>query len=91
MRLREPDQRGQALRGPARRRPARRRPRPEGDRLTVAVTDDGRGGATVGHGSGLVGLRQRVTSVDGDLHVRSPAGQGTTVTISLPMRPRRTR
>ena len=66
-------------------------PGPDGERLAVAVTDDGRGGAVVGHGSGLTGLRQRATSVDGELHVDSPLGGGTTVSISLPMRPRRTR
>ncbi len=64
---------------------------PGGERLTATVTDDGRGGAVVGHGSGLTGLRQRVTSVDGELHVDSPVGGGTTVSISLPVRPRRTR
>lgn len=66
-------------------------PRPDGERLTVSVADDGRGGAAVGGGSGLIGLRQRVTSVDGELHVHSPIGGGTTVTITLPMRPGRTR
>lgn len=65
-------------------------PATDGERLWVTVADDGRGGAAVGHGTGLTGLRQRVTSVDGELHVHSPLGGGTTVTISLPMRPGRT-
>ncbi|MDO5740144.1 MAG: sensor histidine kinase [Ornithinimicrobium sp.] len=60
-----------------------------GDRLAITVTDDGRGGAIEGAGSGLTGLRQRVASVDGDLHVQSPVGGGTTVSITLPLRGRR--
>ena len=59
-----------------------------GERLAVTVTDDGTGGAVVGAGSGLTGLRQRVASVDGDLHVHSPRGGGTTVAITLPLRRR---
>ncbi|GGK55973.1 sensor histidine kinase [Ornithinimicrobium pekingense] len=66
-------------------------PGPAGEQLSVIVTDDGRGGAVVGHGTGLTGLRQRVTSVDGDLQVSSPPGHGTTLAITLPMRPGRTR
>lgn len=66
-------------------------PGPAGDLLTVTVSDDGRGGATLGHGTGLTGLRQRVASVDGDLQVHSPPGHGTTLAITLPMRPGRTR
>ncbi|WP_151523830.1 sensor histidine kinase [Serinicoccus kebangsaanensis] len=62
-----------------------------GDLLTVSVTDDGAGGALVGAGSGLTGLRQRVGAVDGQLHVHSPVGAGTTVAITLPLRERTTR
>ncbi|MGO0575742.1 sensor histidine kinase [Ornithinimicrobium panacihumi] len=61
----------------------------QGDRLAITVTDDGAGGAVVGAGSGLTGLKQRVASVDGDLHVHSPVGGGTTVAITLPVRGRR--
>ncbi|MEU4625799.1 histidine kinase [Actinoplanes sp. NPDC023801] len=56
-----------------------------GDRLRVAVTDDGRGGATLGAGgTGLRGLAQRAASVDGTLTVLSPAGGPTTITVELP-------
>nr|WP_161600171.1 hypothetical protein [Serinicoccus marinus] len=55
------------------------------------MTDDGDGGAVVGGGSGLTGLRQRVGAVDGQLHVHSPVGSGTTVAITLPLRERTTR
>lgn len=64
---------------------------PAGEQLSVVVGDDGRGGAALGRGTGLTGLRQRVASVDGELHVDSPPGAGTTLSITLPMRPGRTR
>ncbi|WP_139719213.1 sensor histidine kinase [Serinicoccus chungangensis] len=62
-----------------------------GDLLAITVTDDGSGGAVVGGGSGLTGLRQRVGAVDGELHVHSPVGTGTTVAITLPLRTREPR
>ncbi|PTM93767.1 sensor histidine kinase [Streptomyces sp. VMFN-G11Ma] len=52
--------------------------------LRLRVTDDGRGGATVGAGSGLTGLVQRVRTVDGTLDITSPQGGPTSVTVSLP-------
>jgi signal transduction histidine kinase len=55
-----------------------------GDRLVVEVRDDGRGGATVGAGTGLVGLRDRVTALGGSLHVVSPEGGPTTLLAELP-------
>ena len=54
-------------------------------RLTVSVTDDGRGGADAGRGSGLRGLADRVGALGGSLAVDSPAGAGTTVTALLPL------
>ena len=54
--------------------------------LAVRVTDDGRGGATLSGGSGLQGLAQRASTVDGTLRVVSPPGGPTTVTVELPMR-----
>ena len=54
--------------------------------LQVRVTDDGRGGAALSGGSGLQGLAQRASTVDGTLHVVSPPGGPTTVTVELPMR-----
>ncbi len=62
--------------------------------LWLRVRDDGLGGAAIGvpsadgHGSGLAGLRDRVDSVDGTLHVDSPEGGPTVVTITLPMQVR---
>jgi signal transduction histidine kinase len=55
-------------------------------RLWLRVVDDGRGGATVGAGSGLSGLVERVATVDGHVGVDSPDGGPTTVTIDVPLR-----
>ena len=56
------------------------------ERLTTIVTDDGRGGADPALGTGLTGLRQRVTAVDGTLEVESPHGGPTRLTATLPLR-----
>jgi signal transduction histidine kinase len=57
-----------------------------GGLLHLEVSDDGVGGADVARGSGLAGLAQRVSTVDGRLDVSSPAGGPTTVTVELPLR-----
>jgi signal transduction histidine kinase len=54
------------------------------EQLIVAVTDDGRGGADMGGGSGLRGLADRVAALGGELRVISPPGTGTTLTAVLP-------
>ncbi|KOX11869.1 histidine kinase [Saccharothrix sp. NRRL B-16348] len=51
--------------------------------LTVAVRDDGRGGADPA-GSGLDGLRRRVEALDGTMEVTSPPGGPTTVLAEFP-------
>jgi signal transduction histidine kinase len=56
------------------------------DRLMLQVSDNGRGGAALGGGSGLAGLAERLDSVDGVLVVDSPAGGPTRVTAELPWR-----
>ncbi|MEU7485479.1 sensor domain-containing protein [Streptomyces sp. NPDC042319] len=56
------------------------------NRLMVLVSDDGRGGAHTGSGSGLAGLAERLDAVDGLLVVDSPAGGPTAVTAELPWR-----
>ncbi|MDX6241728.1 MAG: hypothetical protein QOG10_6552 [Kribbellaceae bacterium] len=53
--------------------------------LRVCVSDDGRGGAGYGHGSGLVGLKDRVEALGGRISLRSPPGAGTAVQIVLPL------
>jgi signal transduction histidine kinase len=52
--------------------------------VTVEVSDDGVGGADPQHGSGLRGLANRISSLDGSLEVESPAGCGTTVRAKIP-------
>jgi signal transduction histidine kinase len=54
-------------------------------RLYLLVGDDGAGGAEVGPGSGLIGLTDRVQALGGTITVTSPAGQGTTLQIELPI------
>jgi signal transduction histidine kinase len=53
--------------------------------LRVCVRDDGRGGADFGHGSGLLGLRDRVEALGGRLWLHSPSGEGTTLQVQLPV------
>ena len=50
----------------------------------VEVRDDGVGGADPASGTGLRGLADRLTIVDGRLEVVSPAGIGTTVRAQIP-------
>jgi PAS domain S-box-containing protein len=59
--------------------------RVDGDALRCSITDDGRGGAGVVAGGGLVGLRDRAEAAGGTLSVVSPPGGGTVVTASLPL------
>jgi signal transduction histidine kinase len=54
--------------------------------LHLQVGDDGIGGANQAQGTGLAGLAQRVSTVDGRIDVSSPAGGPTKVTVYLPMR-----
>jgi signal transduction histidine kinase len=55
-----------------------------GERMLVRVIDDGDGGARHDGGTGLVGLAERVRTVDGRLDVESPAGGPTVVEINMP-------
>jgi signal transduction histidine kinase len=53
--------------------------------LLVCVRDDGAGGAELGRGSGLVGLKDRVEALGGHLSVESAPGAGTSVRAELPL------
>ena len=68
----------------ARARAAAVQVRQTGDRLYVTVLDDGVGGADLGLGTGLTGLRDRVAAVDGRLALSSPSGGPTELTVELP-------
>lgn len=64
----------------------------KGGVLRVTVRDDGRGGAvprpgadTGAGGTGLAGLAERISTVDGRLLIDSPDGGPTAVTVELPL------
>lgn len=67
--------------------------RPDGSVLRLTVRDDGQGGARPGRqgarqgggGTGLSGLAERVSTVDGRLLIVSPDGGPTTMTVELPL------
>ena len=52
--------------------------------LEVEVSDDGVGGASTARGSGLSGLSDRVSALDGVLSIASPAGAGTRLVARIP-------
>jgi signal transduction histidine kinase len=52
----------------------------------ITVSDDGVGGADSGFGSGLRGLADRVSALDGELELDSPHGVGTTLTARIALR-----
>jgi signal transduction histidine kinase len=53
-------------------------------RLYVKVIDDGVGGADLALGTGLIGLSERVASVDGTFEVSSPLAGPTQIQVELP-------
>ncbi|MDT0610127.1 sensor histidine kinase [Streptomyces lancefieldiae] len=53
-------------------------------RLFLEVRDDGRGGAEAGAGSGLTGLADRVSVLDGRLSLSSPPGGPTLLRVEIP-------
>ena len=54
------------------------------DEVGVEIRDRGVGGADPGRGSGLAGLVDRARTHGGRATVHSPAGDGTTITVSMP-------
>jgi signal transduction histidine kinase len=55
--------------------------------VRLSVRDDGVGGADPVRGSGLVGLKDRVEATGGTLRVDSRPGQGTFLSVVLPLDP----
>jgi signal transduction histidine kinase len=53
--------------------------------LRLVVRDDGVGGARSNGGSGLLGLRDRVGALNGELRIQSRPGEGTVVAATLPI------
>jgi signal transduction histidine kinase len=54
-------------------------------KVVVEVSDDGVGGADLTGGSGLRGLSDRVSALEGHLELRSPIGEGTQVRAEIPL------
>jgi signal transduction histidine kinase len=52
---------------------------------TLAMQDDGIGGADPAGGSGLTGLSDRIEALGGTLDLTSPFGHGTTLLIEIPV------
>ena len=55
------------------------------DTLRVQVRDDGRGGATLAGGTGLLGLKDRAEALGGRLFLHSTPDAGTTLRLELPL------
>ncbi|MFG2128500.1 sensor histidine kinase [Streptomyces sp. NPDC048751] len=54
------------------------------DLLVLEITDDGHGGADPDSGSGLTGLADRLTALEGRMRVSSPAGGPTLLHVEIP-------
>jgi two-component system sensor histidine kinase DesK len=61
--------------------------RRDGDRATLEVRDDGRGGKPSGAGNGLRGLRERLAAAGGTLSAAPVPGGGFSLVATLPGRP----
>ncbi len=57
----------------------------DGGGLRMSISDDGVGGATAAGGSGLIGLKDRVAAIYGQLDISSPLGGGTTLLVTIPL------
>jgi signal transduction histidine kinase len=55
-----------------------------GSNLRLSIRDDGIGGADPTKGSGLIGLRDRVEALGGQMAISSHAGSGTSLLVKIP-------
>jgi signal transduction histidine kinase len=62
----------------------------DGAKLRLEVRDDGIGGADTGKGSGLTGLMDRVEALGGHMHISSQVGNGTAISVEIPLELRMT-
>jgi signal transduction histidine kinase len=53
--------------------------------VRLSVRDDGVGGADPARGTGLLGLKDRIESQGGTSSIQSPLGEGTTLSVELPL------
>lgn len=63
--------------------------KPARQAVLLAVTDNGRGLPNATNGSGLDGMRERAMLIDAELSISSADGNGTTVTLTVPLWPHR--
>ncbi len=56
----------------------------DGGGVQLSVRDDGRGDISA-HGNGLIGMRERVETLGGSLWIETTRGQGTLLTLRLPL------
>lgn len=56
----------------------------DGRTLSLQIRDDGRGDVQA-DGNGLTGMRERVAALRGTMRLESARGQGTTVTVQVPL------
>lgn len=56
-----------------------------GTELSLWIRDDGIGGADTRKGSGLVGLKDRVEVIGGEMRITSNPGDGTALNITIPL------
>lgn len=56
----------------------------EGRQLVMQIRDDGRGGLQA-EGNGMCGMRERVAALGGQLQVQSGRGEGTLLTLRVPL------
>ncbi|MEV7005887.1 sensor domain-containing protein [Streptosporangium sp. NPDC051022] len=59
----------------------------DGDLLVMEISDDGVGGADPSTGTGLAGLADRVSVVNGKLMISSPVGRFTLLRVEIPCAP----
>jgi signal transduction histidine kinase len=57
--------------------------------LSLEIEDNGKGFSTKSqdelNGNGLLNIRHRVSELNGEFNVKSTAGKGTTIEITLPL------
>jgi signal transduction histidine kinase len=56
----------------------------DGEDVRLLIRDDGVGGADLNRGSGLIGLRDRVEALGGEIKIMSPVNAGTTLFVRIP-------
>jgi signal transduction histidine kinase len=55
------------------------------EHLEIAVHGDGIGGADLGKGSGLIGLKDRIEALSGTMRLVSRRGSGTSLYVKIPL------